>query len=141
MMRHTRFFSLDDANQAVTQVAPRLARLKDLQASAMPVQARLDVLWRRLDAGERVLDEISDLQGRLDAHAREAAEILAQLEGIGCVVRDVQMGLVDFPARAGEAEFYLCWHLGEDAVRYWHGTHEGFAGRKPLTTMPGRVVH
>ena len=141
MMRHTRYFSLDDANQALTEIAPRLARLKDLQASAGPVHARLDALWRRLDAGERVLDEITDLQGRLDAYAREAAGILEQLEHIGCLVRDIQTGLVDFPARTGEAEFYLCWHLGEEAVHHWHGMREGFAGRKPLTSMPGRVVH
>lgn len=140
-MRHTRYFSLDDANQALTQVAPLLARLKDLQASAVPLNERLDALWRRLDAGERVLDEIAALQGQLDAHAHEAGEILGRLEEIGCVVRDVQRGLVDFPARAAEAEFYLCWHLGEAAVRYWHSMHEGFAGREPLSTMPGRVIH
>ncbi len=140
-MRHTRYFSLDDANQALTQVAPLLARLKDLQASAVPLNERLDALWRRLDAGERVLDEIAALQEQLDAHAHEGGEILGRLEEIGCVVRDVQTGLVDFPARTAEAEFYLCWHLGEDAVRHWHSMHEGFAGRKPLSTMPGRVIH
>lgn len=140
-MRHTRYFSLDEANQALTQVAPLLARLKDLQASAVPLKARLDALWRRLDAGERALDEITAVQGQMDAHAQEAAGILGRLEEIGCVVRDVQMGLVDFPARTEEGEFYLCWHLGEDAVGYWHSTDEGLAGRRPLTTMPGRVIH
>ncbi len=140
-MRHTRYFSLDEANQALTQVAPLLARLKDLQASAVPLKERLDALWRRLDAGERVLEEIAAVQGQLDAHAQEPGEILGRLEEIGCVVRDVQMGLVDFPARTEEAEFYLCWHLGEDAVRYWHSMREGFTGRKPLSTMPGRVIH
>lgn len=140
-MRHTRYFSLDEANQALAQVAPLLARLKDLQASAVPLNERRDALWRRLDAGERVLDEIAAVQGQVDAHAEEATEILRRLEEMGCVVRDVQMGLVDFPSRTTEAEFYLCWHLGEDAVRYWHSTHEGFAGRKPLSTMPGRVIH
>ncbi len=140
-MRHTRYFSLDEANQALAQVAPLLARLKDLQASAVRLNERRDALWRRRDAGERVLDEIAAVQGQMDAHAEEATEILRRLEEMGCVVRDAQMGLVDFPARTTKAEFYLCWHLGEDAVRYWHSVHEGFAGRQPLSTMPGRVVH
>ena len=140
-MRPIRYFSLDEANRALVQVALLLARLKDLHASATSHNERLHVLWQRLEAGERVLDDIGALQGQVDAQAREVAELLRRLEEEGCIVRDVQMGLVDFPARAEDAEFYLCWRLGEDAIDHWHGMQEGFAGRKPLSTMPGRRIH
>lgn len=140
-MRPIRYFSLDEANRALVQVAPLLARLKDLYASATSHNERLQVLWQRLEAGERVLDDIGALQGHVDAHAREVAALLGRLEEVGCVVRDVQTGLVDFPARAEGTEFYLCWRLGEHAVDHWHDMQEGFAGRKPLSTMPGRLIH
>lgn len=140
-MRPIRYFSLDEANRALVQVAPLLARLKDLHARATSTTERLDALWQRLEAGERVLDDIAELQGRVDAHAHDVTELLGRLEEVGCVLRDVEQGLVDFPARADGTEFYLCWHLGESTIGYWHGVQEGFAGRKPLTTMPGRLIH
>ncbi len=136
-----RYFSLDEANRALVQVAPLLARLKDLNAQTASTTEQLDALWRRLEAGERVLEEIADLQARADAHTREVTELLGRLEEVGCVLRDVEQGLVDFPARADGSEFFLCWHLGESAIGYWHGPQEGFAGRKPLGTMPGRLIH
>jgi hypothetical protein len=140
-MRHSRHFSLDEATQALTRLASLLERLKDLHALALPLAGRLEVLWRRLDAGEQVLQEIGTLQKQLDVQSHDAEQILQQLEEMGCVVRDAQRGLVDFPAHANGAEFYLCWHLGEEAIGYWHGLDEGFAGRKPLSTRPGHVMH
>jgi hypothetical protein len=53
------------------------------------------------------------------------------------VLRDVDSGLVDFPARVrGGRTVFLCWRLGEPEIAFWHGTNEGFAGRKPLTQLP-----
>lgn len=140
-MRHSRHFSLDEATQALTHLAPLLTRLKDLHVSALPLANRLEELWRRLDSGEQVLEEIAALQKQLDAQSHDAEQILQRLDEMGCVVRDAQTGLVDFPAKADGSEFYLCWHLGEAAIGYWHGLDEGFAGRKALSTRPGHVMH
>jgi hypothetical protein len=60
---------------------------------------------------------------------REAVE---EIEGLGCVLKDLDIGLVDFPCRVGERELYLCWKLGEPRILFWHSLEEGFAGRKPL---------
>jgi len=60
-----------------------------------------------------------------------------RLETLGVILRDVGMGLIDFPAIVAETEFYLCWRLGEDSIQFWHSVDEGFGGRKPLWTMPG----
>ena len=51
---------------------------------------------------------------------------------LGAVVKDLDDGLVDFPARVEGEEAFLCWRLGEEEIGYWHGLDEGFAGRKPL---------
>jgi hypothetical protein len=51
---------------------------------------------------------------------------------VGALVKDLDDGLVDFPARRGAEEILLCWRLGEEEIAFWHGLDEGFSGRKPL---------
>lgn len=140
-MTPSRYFSVEQANRALPEVERLLLRLREVQRSAMQTKERLDVLWQRLESGEPVLAEISALQRNLDAQMEELGGIAARVEEIGCLLRDVEMGLVDFPALADGTEIYLCWRLGEDGIRHWHGMHEGYAGRKHLTTMPGLQVH
>jgi len=90
---------------------------------------------------ERLLERLRELTA--DAvDAKDALEaVMEDLDSIGCVVRDLDLGLVDFPALAGGTEVFLCWRLGEDAIGYWHGTAEGYAGRKPLRLLPGGHFH
>ena len=67
------------------------------------------------------------------SQAMEALEKeIQKLEDLGCVLKDMTTGLVDFPAVRLGTRVWLCWKLGEDDVRFWHGLHEGFAGRKPV---------
>lgn len=54
------------------------------------------------------------------------------IEDCGCLVKDLKLGLIDFPCRLGDHEVYLCWKLGEPGIQFWHNTGEGFAGRKPI---------
>lgn len=140
-MSPNRYFSLDEANRAVAQVAPLLLQSQDLQRRAIRTKERVDRLWQRLERGEPVLDDIASLQQQLDHTTREFTSVLARLEAIGCILRDLEVGLVDFPARVDDTELYLCWRLGEEGIQYWHGADEGYAGRKPITTMPGTRIH
>lgn len=65
--------------------------------------------------------------------AMEALEKeIQKLEDLGCVLKDMNTGLVDFPAVRLGTRVWLCWKLGEDDVTFWHGLHEGFAARKPV---------
>ncbi len=59
-------------------------------------------------------------------------EAMNQIQETGCVLKDLDEGLVDFPTLREGEEVYLCWKLGEEHIGYWHGIEEGFAGRKPL---------
>ena len=61
-----------------------------------------------------------------------SAETFAEVEALGIVVKDVDLGLVDFPARRNGEHVLLCWHVGEERVAFWHGVEEGYAGRKPV---------
>ena len=77
---------------------------------------------------------VQEAQDAVEEVASEIGLLVADLEAAGVQVKDLDRGLVDFPARHPESGdlVLLCWHLGEDRVAFWHGLEEGFAGRKPL---------
>ncbi|HEX3670675.1 MAG TPA: DUF2203 domain-containing protein [Candidatus Cybelea sp.] len=62
----------------------------------------------------------------------EIGRLIYRIEALGCVVKDIDLGLVDFPAMVEDEPAYLCWKLGESVVAYWHGVEEGFSARKGL---------
>src|SRR5262245_2816776 len=72
----------------------------------------------------------------IDAEIEEAGAELARcveaIQELGAIVKDLDSGLVDFPARRQGEDVLLCWRVGEDEIRYWHGLDDGFAGRKEL---------
>jgi hypothetical protein len=68
-------------------------------------------------------------------HTRLAESFKSSLDRIletGCVIKDLDVGLLDFPSIIDNEEVYLCWKLGEDRIRFYHRQDEGFAGRKPI---------
>ena len=102
---------------------------------------------RRIRAARRALDEGGfDTEFAVDAEesggawpgperARAAVEValgFEQLERLDVVVRDLERGLIDFPAVIGGREVYLCWLIDEPYVTHWHAIEAGFAGRRPL---------
>jgi hypothetical protein len=76
-------------------------------------------------------DALKDEAEMTDAMERLGREI-QKLEELGCVLKDLNIGLLDFPAVRLGRRVWLCWKLGEDHVAFWHDQHEGYAGRKPV---------
>jgi len=84
---------------------------------------------------ERVMGVRKEADNSTDSDAVNSAmrvleNEMRKLEEIGCVLKDIRTGLVDFPAVRLGTRVWLCWKLGEDNVSFWHGLQEGFAGRK-----------
>ena len=69
---------------------------------------------------------------RRDAASQKLRLLLENFEQAGVLVKDLDKGLVDFPTLFRGEEVYLCWKLDEPSIGFWHGTHEGFAGRKAI---------
>ncbi len=69
---------------------------------------------------------------RRDTAESRLRQAVSQFEEIGCHVKDLDIGLVDFPTVFRGVEVCLCWKLGEPRIGYWHGAEEGFRGRKPI---------
>jgi hypothetical protein len=85
-------------------------------------------------AGGAQLDRNAFLEMRLrrDTNARGLKIALERVEQTGAVVKDLEIGLIDFLSVYCGREICLCWKLGEDRIGFWHGTEEGFRGRKPI---------
>jgi len=83
-------------------------------------------------SGGRLVDVPAFAQRKQEKEESEKIleQAVKEIEQFGCVIKDLGMGLIDFPCRVGDREAYLCWRLGEPAIRFWHSTDEGFAGRK-----------
>jgi hypothetical protein len=125
-----RLFSPEKANALIPTLSPII---EDLWAKRRELAIRLlETDPELLAAGaERALDR---RQARLFTEMKaDIVRLINRLEAHGCVVKDLDLGLVDFPALRDGRPVYLCWKAGEHRLTHWHGTDEGFADRKPLT--------
>ena len=77
-------------------------------------------------------DRVRAARERREMAARNLKAAIEEVQEVGCVVKDLDVGLIDFPTLFRGVEVYLCWKLGEPRIEYWHGTEEGFRGRKPI---------
>lgn len=132
-MRH---FTVGEATALLPRLTELIGTVRRFRDSAVVRRARIDQLWQRLEHGEPVLTTIGDEQRALDALAGRLVTTAKEIESIGCVLRDLDQGLIDFPFRARAGTVFLCWKVGEPAIQFWHGTDEGFAGRKPIAQLP-----
>jgi hypothetical protein len=72
-------------------------------------------------------------KGLVNKALTELYKDIEELEGLGILIKSFEEGLLDFPSRRFNEEVWLCWKIGEDKIRFWHGKNEGFMGRKPLS--------
>ena len=130
-MRH---FTPEEANAALEQVRPLVEQLvagREEHALAVERQEELERKIRG-NGGGIPPAELASATAEVDALARRLARLVDEITSHGAQVKDLDSGLVDFPAvRRGETVL-LCWQLGEDEIGWWHGVDDGFAGRRPL---------
>ncbi len=125
-MRHSRHYSLEEANEAIAWVEACLQRLREAKSNLGDKEAR-EALAEATptngggEPGKVVSEAFLDLR-----------TALVDLRERDIVLRDLDRGLVDFPSVNGEEEIYLCWEEGETEIAFWHDLETGFAGRRPL---------
>jgi hypothetical protein len=77
-------------------------------------------------------DRALGARSRRDEAAAQLRSAIEEVQEIGCLIKDLDSGLIDFPTTYHGNEVYLCWKLGESRIEYWHGVDEGFRGRKRI---------
>jgi len=127
-------FTPDEANALLDEVRP-VAEALVAHRRAMAVTAtRQGRLVQRIagNGGDFDPQEPRALEEEFKREDAAAVRCVKELQALGVLVKDLDRGLVDFPALRGDEEVLLCWQVGEDEIAYWHGVEEGYAGRKPL---------
>lgn len=84
------------------------------------------------NGGGYAASDLNAAQAELEQLSERVGACVAELEARGVTVKDLDLGLLDFPARHGGREIELCWHVGEPEVAFWHELGAGYAGRKPI---------
>ena len=132
--RFEKLFSPDEANHLI----PRLEIImRDLQMMANYVRGRISELAAAdPEILNHTLPEIVESHPDLDAPTSQMEEAVEEIEELGCFLKDIDQGLVDFPFDNGEEVVFLCWQFGESHVIAWHPIESGFGDRRPLPGAP-----
>ncbi|HUJ31378.1 MAG TPA: DUF2203 domain-containing protein [Candidatus Acidoferrum sp.] len=140
----SKLFSLTEAERLRVQVEPILIEAMEARRKMGEFDELLAKLAERIQrsGGMQVpYDKVGKWRlerNQLEDSIREAVE---RIHATGCLVKDLDIGLLDFPSRINDKDVYLCWRLGEDRIRFYHGQDEGFSGRKPLDPRDADYHH
>ena len=130
-----RFFTLRQAEQLLPEVESAIRNAISLKSEYQQAEAEWQSFSRRVTMLGGVLVDHSQLReqkNRRESIALGLKGLLEKIHEYGCLVKDLDIGLIDFPTQFQGEEVYLCWKLGESGIQFWHGVHEGFRGRKPI---------
>ena len=128
-----RLFTRKEADALLPVLNEKLGQLGELRDAAAPRREALARLEAKAAGnGRDHAEEMGQLRRELQSLIARSEAILTEILGLGVEVKDLQLGLVDFPSEREGRVVYLCWRLGEDRVRFWHEVDAGFAGRQPL---------
>lgn len=125
-----RYFTLSEANEALKTIRPLM---DEVLAIRRKVLANQPEAWTAIEksagnGGSQALSRLVQDFGRFDA-------LIHQIQSTGAQIKDVNIGLLDFPAMRDGREVYLCWKHGEEDIAFWHEIDAGFAGRQPIESF------
>lgn len=125
---------MDEANQQIPWLRVQLSEIISLGKSINGFRLQLDNILRTGSSNGH-----TDIDQDVSNHRKEIGDAMERLRNLvldintsGMILKDIEMGLVDFPTIREDREVYLCWHLGEASIQFWHETDVGFSGRQPL---------
>jgi hypothetical protein len=130
-MRH---FTPEEANAALARVRPLVERMVERRRAHVAALERQEELEARIrgNGGGIPPALLAAAAAEVERESRKLAHIVDEISEHGAEVKDLDEGLIDFPALRGGETVLLCWKLGEDEIGHWHRVEDGFAGRRPL---------
>ena len=131
----SRTFTVAEAEKLLPVLESLLRSAIQAKALIEEVDAELQALTNRIFVNGGMLIDVAAVARRKaerDKALQRAKDAVAEIDATGVQVKDLEVGLLDFPCVVGEDVILLCWKLGEKGITHWHGMQEGFAGRKPI---------
>jgi hypothetical protein len=141
-----KLFTLTEAERTRRELEPVLIEAIEVSRKIGPLDEELGAIAARIQWLGGMLvpyEETARVRFDRDRLAESLRAALDRISSTGCVVKDLEIGLLDFPALINNEEVYLCWRLGEERIRFWHRQDEGFTARKPIEpgdTSPNNPV-
>jgi hypothetical protein len=142
------FYSIDDANARLVELRPLLERLRAQRAdlvglrdlavdriSAVEARGEPSAARGRSGGGSEADEELRRIRMRMQGIVDQMQAAVGQIDAWGITLRDIESGLVDFPALVTGRQIWLCWRLGEGDVDWWHELSTGFGSRRPLAEL------
>lgn len=129
-------FTVEEANRLLTEIRPRFERLVEAKREFDRTRTRMDVLGlATAGAGQENPDvlELHRLQERYNTLAELISNGVSSIHRRGCLIKDLDSGLLDFYALNGDRLVFLCWKAGETEVAHWHPLDAGFSDRQPIS--------
>ncbi len=130
------YFTPKQANKILNEVKIRLNNIISLRDKVLELQEELQSI---VEHDASLMAYVLKKQ-ELNSALADLYKAIEELESLGVVVKSIDEGLVDFPAKRFDEDVWLCWKVGEDEVKFWHGKDEGFMGRKPLPVNDETLV-
>jgi len=134
-MAKQKTFTLEEAHSLLPVLSSLLKRSMESKGLIEEVEKELqDLKHRILLSGGLMVDipAVARRRAERDKAFQEIKDTLAEIDAIGVQVKDLDIGLLDFPCAVEDEVVLLCWKYGEEKIEFWHGMEEGFAGRKPI---------
>jgi hypothetical protein len=131
----SRYFTLAEALRMLPEVKRIMGEGLELFAAHQDADSKLqDGMRRIVMLGGSIADRDSFAELRLqrDTAASALNHTIENIHSLGCQVKDLSLGLVDFPTLYRDEEVLLCWRFGEETIEFWHGLEDGFGGRKAI---------
>ena len=121
------YFTLQEANETLVTIRPLM---DEVQTIRQKILANQPEAWPAIEksagnGGNRALSNMVQDFEKLDA-------LVHRIQDTGALIKDINTGLLDFPALRDGLEVYLCWQYGEGEIAFWHEVEAGFAGRQPI---------
>ncbi len=136
MTQFARYFTLHEAETILPVVSRKMEVIRALKRQTDDKIAR----WEAPLSPESVQSPVEEvlMKSQINFIVSQINREIEALHGLGCLMKDIDRGLVDFPTRMEGRECFLCWRFGEKRIGFWHGTAEGFSNRKPIVRT---VIH
>ena len=124
------YFTLPQANETLNSIRPLMDEVQRIRQNILQKQPEA---WTAIEksvgnGGNRTLSKMIQDFEKLDA-------LVHRIQDTGVLIKDINTGLLDFPALRNGQEVYLCWQYGEDDIAYWHEVDAGYAGRQPIDSF------
>jgi hypothetical protein len=130
------YFSITDANKILPTVIKKFNYAKKMKTEVMRIEQQLTSGMTPTTS----LEEYTSIKRKLNSVVTKFYQSIEDLESTGVVLKGLDDGLLDFPAKRFDDEIWLCWKDGETEIKFWHEKDTGFMGRKPISVSNESLV-